>query len=231
MKKLLSVLLSLTLALSLASCGGTDSASSAAPSASAPSASQEAQGEPSGAAAADLPGSAVPAASSFDGGSGTESDPYQIATAEQLALLAEKVNGGSFFEEWGEEPPQYRWTAIADGRDGAAQFSGVFDGAGHSIAGLYIYGENTVDTQKTGNYYLGLFGALESATIRDLTVTESYLGSTGRAPSCGGIAVQAWNSSVSGCTADILLVCEEAAQGAGGVSGDVKPAQTAESAE
>lgn len=58
MKKLLSVLLSLTLALSLASCGGTDSASSAAPSASAPSASQEAQGEPSGAAAADLPGSA-----------------------------------------------------------------------------------------------------------------------------------------------------------------------------
>lgn len=162
MKKLLSVLLSLTLALSLASCGGTDSASSAAPSASAPSASQEAQGEPSGAAAADLPGSAVPAASSFDGGSGTESDPYQIATAEQLALLAEKVNGGSFFEEWGEEPPQYRWTAIADGRDGAAQ---------------------------------------------------------------------AWNSSVSGCTADILLVCEEAAQGAGGVSGDVKPAQTAESAE
>lgn len=239
MKKLLSVLLSLTLALSLASCGGTDSASSAAPSESAPGMNQEAEGDPSGAAAADLPGSAVPAASSFDGGSGTKSDPYQIATAEQLALLAEKVNGGdkeaasacyvltaditvnggSFFEEWGEEPPQYRWTAIADGRDGAAQFSGVFDGAGHSIIGLYLYGENTVDTQKTGNYYLGLFGALESATIKDVTVTESYLGSTGRVPSCGGIAAQAWNSSVSGCTADILLVCEEAAQGTGGVLG------------
>ena len=34
------------------------------------------------------------AADSFDGGSGTKEDPYQIATAEQLALLAKDVNSG-----------------------------------------------------------------------------------------------------------------------------------------
>ena len=39
--------------------------------------------------------SPVPAAEAFDGGSGTEEDPYQIATAEQLALLAKYVNEGN----------------------------------------------------------------------------------------------------------------------------------------
>ena len=34
------------------------------------------------------------AAASFDGGSGTKADPYKIATAEQLALLAKEVNSG-----------------------------------------------------------------------------------------------------------------------------------------
>lgn len=34
------------------------------------------------------------AASAFDGGSGTKDDPYKIATAEQLALLASDVNSG-----------------------------------------------------------------------------------------------------------------------------------------
>lgn len=34
------------------------------------------------------------AATAFAGGSGTESDPYQIATAEQLAKLSKDVNDG-----------------------------------------------------------------------------------------------------------------------------------------
>ena len=34
------------------------------------------------------------AADAFDGGSGTKDDPYKIATAEQLALLAKDVNSG-----------------------------------------------------------------------------------------------------------------------------------------
>ena len=35
------------------------------------------------------------AASNFAGGTGTENDPYQIATAEQLAYLAVKANEGT----------------------------------------------------------------------------------------------------------------------------------------
>jgi hypothetical protein len=34
-------------------------------------------------------------ASSFDGGSGTESDPYLISNGAQLAKLAQDVNGGN----------------------------------------------------------------------------------------------------------------------------------------
>lgn len=238
MKKFVSVLLCLTLALSLVSCGETQN-DSATSSGNEPVQSQNTAGETSSPTETALPGSPIPAAASFAGGSGTEEAPYQIATAEQLALLAEEVNGGNkeyaaacyvltadivvndgdTFEQWDKEPPQYRWTAIADGRSGGAQFSGSFDGAGHTITGLYCYGENTVDSQKTGNYYLGLFGALNGATVTDLTVEKSYLGSTGRTPGCGGIAAQAWNSVVSGCSVSILLNCDETAQGAGGVLG------------
>ena len=85
MKKLLSVLLSLTLALSLASCGGTDSASSAAPSESGQAQSQEAQGEPSGAAAADLPGSAdilLVCEEAAQGAGGVSGDVKPAQTAE-----------------------------------------------------------------------------------------------------------------------------------------------------
>ena len=39
----------------------------------------------------------IEAADSFAGGSGTEEDPYQIATAEQLALMG-KVN-----DDWSQE--------------------------------------------------------------------------------------------------------------------------------
>ncbi|MCL2477777.1 hypothetical protein [Candidatus Bathycorpusculum sp.] len=34
-------------------------------------------------------------ATSFDGGSGTASNPYRIANAQQLAYLAQQVNGGT----------------------------------------------------------------------------------------------------------------------------------------
>ena len=38
------------------------------------------------------------AAAEFAGGTGTETDPYQIATAEQLAKLSKDVSGGSNYQ-------------------------------------------------------------------------------------------------------------------------------------
>ena len=41
----------------------------------------------------------INSAEAFAGGTGTEGDPYQIATAEQLAYLAQQVNTGTDYSE------------------------------------------------------------------------------------------------------------------------------------
>ncbi|MFR9585308.1 MAG: hypothetical protein SNI20_04185 [Rikenellaceae bacterium] len=82
------------------------------------------------------------AASSFAGGSGTESDPYQIATAEQMAYFAVQLNTGSSGKP-GQNTTKYTLTADVDLLDRQwvyinNGFSGIFDGAGHTISGLYM---------------------------------------------------------------------------------------------
>lgn len=94
----------------------------------------------------------IEVADSFAGGSGTEEDPYQIATAEQLALMG-KVNDDwsqeynkayyvltadiqlsdvENYENWKETPPEYQWKPIDN------HFKGNFDGDGHVISGMYV---------------------------------------------------------------------------------------------
>lgn len=43
-----------------------------------------------------------PVADSFAGGTGTEEDPYQIATADQLALMAAQINQAQLSKNWDE---------------------------------------------------------------------------------------------------------------------------------
>ena len=88
------------------------------------------------------------AADSFATGEGTEANPYQINTAEELALLAKKVNAGEtsyasayyrltadiVLNESLEDTPN-EWTAI--GTD-TTPFTGTFDGDGHTISGIVI---------------------------------------------------------------------------------------------
>ena len=132
----------------------------------------------------------------FAGGTGTADDPYQIATAEELWAFAEKVNGGetdasavltaeidlnpgfTFKEDGsysgpdGEEPHQ--WTPI--GNSIGNSYRGTFNGAGHTISGLYI-NNSTAD-------YRGLFGYVGSeGTVQNLTVSGDINGNR----SVGGV--------------------------------------------
>ena len=151
-------------------------------------------------------------ADEFDGGSGTEEDPYLIARPSQLALLAQCVNeqtAGYF------EPDVHylltadldlsgyeNWTPIGTGpQDGRypyenpeKAFQGVFDGGGHTVNNL-----NVAYTGATTFTSVGLFG-VNDGTIRNLHVAGTVSATT----SCtdksyviaGGIVGQLWRSAV-----------------------------------
>ena len=127
------------------------------------------------------------AAEGFARGTGTEKDPYIIETAEQLAFLAQSNNSGTDYSgkyiklandialndtadwlEWENSVPANQWTAIGlwSKDHGPVSFEGNFDGAGHTISGIYI---------KTGVEFQGLFGCTDHATIKNLGIEKSYI--------------------------------------------------------
>jgi len=120
---------------------------------------------------------------SFDGGDGTEANPYLIATGSQLAYLAQQVNNvnsfsnGKYFRmtsdivlndtsnwgNWSTVAPAHEWTAIGDF---TRKFYGIFDGDGHTVSGIYI--------NKTSNLNQGLFG-FSYGTIKNIGVINIYI--------------------------------------------------------
>lgn len=127
------------------------------------------------------------AASVFAGGSGTKADPYQIVTAEQLALLAADVNSGAGSKTHTKEYfklmdnidlSAHVWTPIgyeswSSGGGSAQSFQGYFDGNGKKITGLYVDEREGDGTYVNRNS--GLFGVIaavgsEDPVIQNLTV-------------------------------------------------------------
>ena len=103
------------------------------------------------------------AASEFAGGSGTKEDPYQIATAEQLAKLAKEVNSGVAGNNHSNEYFKltasidlsgHRWVPIGYGNStNTFGFYGYFDGDNQTITGLYV-------DERGNNVDAGLFGSV-----------------------------------------------------------------------
>ena len=124
-------------------------------------------------------------ASSWTNGSGTESDPYLIETAANLAYLAQKVNEG--YQASGQavfeavyflmtddlDLNNINWTPIGNVNMSMQgfYFAGVFDGWYHNIDKLKITSSSDV---------CGLFGGAGSkAVIQRLSVTNGSITSTG----------------------------------------------------
>jgi hypothetical protein len=124
-------------------------------------------------------------AAGFDGGTGSESDPYLISTGEQLAYLSQSVNGGNTYAgqyirltqdillntmnpdgTFASGSPR-NFTRIGSGA--SRSFLGCFDGGGFEIIGLYV--------SQSGTAYQGLFGyAGTGSVIRNLRVSGSVAG-------------------------------------------------------
>ncbi len=116
----------------------------------------------------------------FESGTGTEEDPYIIASTDQLIAFRDSVNAGTSYENTfitlgqdldissGEWVPIGTSTRHSSGiTSDSTPFKGTFDGGGHTISGLAM-------TQTSGaDYAIGLFGAVMGGTIKNLSISHA----------------------------------------------------------
>lgn len=152
----------------------------------------------------------------YSGGSGTQSDPFIIVTAEDLAQLSvnaatfSNYSSGKYFLQTDdivlnpsdvfetdssgvitgikEGETANIWTPIGIYISGSNDFGGRYDGGGKAIHGVYI--DNTSD-------YQGLFGRLYVGYIINVRVESSYI--KGK-DFVGGIVGYNWSGVVSNCS-------------------------------
>jgi hypothetical protein len=110
----------------------------------------------------------------YGGGSGTEADPYQIWTPEQMNTIG--ANSGDWskhFKLMGDiNMSIYTGTQYRIIGNSTTKFIGTFDGNGHFISNL------TYTTTATTNY-IGLFGYILNATIQNLGLENVSISSGG----------------------------------------------------
>ena len=147
------------------------------------------------------------------GGTGTEGDPYRIATTADLDALAADVNSGTAYSgtyfkmtvdiayahstAWDDAAStENNYTPIGNRLNSYTDnpFSGTFDGDGHTVSGIRIYKGGS----GWGNYFLGLFGYVLNGTVKNVTVADARI--TGQM-GCGGIAGYV-NASEGTCTVE-----------------------------
>lgn len=179
------------------------------------------------------------AADSFESGSGTQTDPYVIATAEQLAKLAADVNSGvdsvshsgKYFVLSGNiDLSAHRWRPIGDGATDRSfhAFLGHFDGQNHTITGLYV--DESIETEKDGeSYNAGLFGNVANVTtseelydtIVNLHLQDVYVKGGGEYAATGALIGHIANSGtrVANCTVENGTVTNEGDSGETGTGG------------
>ena len=119
-------------------------------------------------------------ADSYAGGDGSKTNPYEIATAEQLAKLARDVNNGNTFRG-----KYFKLTADIDlsggiwmpigkyyGNGNNRLFFGKFDGNGHVIKNMHIQWEDADDNAKS---VWGLFSTLQGESSTNLTTVTNLI--------------------------------------------------------
>lgn len=168
--------------------------------------------------------------SGFAGGSGTEADPWRIATAEQLDLVRSHLGGHfvltknidlSGYEQW--EPLGAFEVIEGTEEDPKPEiaFSGVFDGGGHTISNITVKTDDKIA--------VGLFGcmtgdgaAIKNLVVENIYVSGSYLvaGVVGYAHAPDGAKVKIDAVSLSGTGK--LSAAAMVGGIAGGISGKVE---------
>ncbi|MBT3496643.1 MAG: hypothetical protein HN462_05570, partial [Candidatus Marinimicrobia bacterium] len=114
-------------------------------------------------------------------GSGTETDPYLIATLDNLYWMTQNAGewgAGKYYEQTADidASTSSSWNVGDHDNDNSTpdsavgfsniSFSGTYDGGSHTIDQLTIYRPHS------SSYYAGFFGSTNNATIKDLGLTN-----------------------------------------------------------
>ena len=185
-------------------------------------------------------------------GDGTQSSPYQIGTAEELAWFAALVNGDltdgtkqnraayadltadislndtANWTSWTAETKGLRvWKPIGitdtDSSGAGFGYSGVFDGHGHTISGLYLPYRDAAGSSYY-SYWLGLFGQVEG-TVKNVRLEKSLIDVvSNRKVQCGGIAGEVLRGQILNCSTDFRATVNAASGNTnclGGIVGNI----------
>ena len=150
----------------------------------------------------------------FSGGTGTQGDPWLIASQADLSALAEFLNSGNA-EQFDAENAgvgnchgyYFKQTADIDltgvawepiGYSGSYYFAGNYDGGGHSITNAVSTGKVDPDGFATA----GIFGWVAFGSVANLHVKNANFVATGQNnySYVGGIAGLCYESSIKNCS-------------------------------
>ena len=154
----------------------------------------------------------------FGGGTGSQSDPYLITSAQELANLAYMVNDGEYYKgkyfklttditlndnvlnDDGtpntSANPQ-AWTPIGEyGIFWDDDFMGTFDGCGHTIRGLYM---TKLDEDAPTVLYMGLFGSIKNAELKNINFEDCLISFDNYSPTRINMGILCATSYQSSC--------------------------------
>lgn len=163
---------------------------------------------------------------------------YAVENAGQLYWIAQLVNehgetdfnvvltddivvnydvldeNGSFNEE--KEDSFRQWTPIAIHDD---DFSGIFDGNGHTISGLVVIVSSTDNCDDM----LGLFGQVYGGTVKNLGIIDSYFETHSYAANYAGvISSYLWDGTIENCYSKSTIVSKTNGSYLGGICGSTQ---------
>ena len=155
-------------------------------------------------------------APSFSGGTGTQGDPWLIASQADLSALAEFLNSGNA-EQFDAENAgvgnchgyYFKQTADIDltgvawepiGYSGSYYFAGNYDGGGHSITNAVSTGKVDPDGYATA----GIFGWVAFGSVENLHVKNANFVATDQNnySYVGGIAGVCYGSTIENCSVE-----------------------------
>ena len=164
----------------------------------------------------------------YSGGSGTESDPWQISSVKDLQMLASTINegkaagfdadaaaggkgvAGNYYGYYFKQTADLDLSGIKNwdpiGYSGGCYFAGHYDGDGHTITGAKSTGKvderDKDDADSYGCATAGIFGWVAFGSVKNLHVKNANFLAIGQNnySYVGGIAAVAFAASIENCT-------------------------------